>query len=153
MWTIFGCKWHFPLWWHNICFWQQQEVPGKKKINKKNPGVAGRWSVLIMRPHLSLSCIFWTNDLTWIIVKTWEKYIFSLDPTGIVVLIVPIEDRLKNIVKRSDFIDGFANICTVLCKYIHGYVQFNERVCSISWTARCNLMLYERQFNALWTAI
>ena len=78
MWTILAVNGISPLVLFHMLWTQNREVPKKKKLNKKDPGVAGRWSVMIMRPHLSLCPIFCTNDLTCIIVKTWEKYIFSL---------------------------------------------------------------------------
>ena len=78
MWTIFGCKWHFPISWHNIWYWTWQKgVPRKKKLIKKNQGVAGRWSKLIMRLHLSL-CLYILNKwLNMYHCKDLGKYIFS----------------------------------------------------------------------------
>ena len=44
----------------------------KKKIKKKYPGVAGRWSSLIMRPF----CLYiLRNDLANMIVRAWENMI------------------------------------------------------------------------------
>ena len=77
LWSFKAVKWHFPSVPVNSDWKYVQEVPRKKNIKKKNPGVTGRWSLLIMWPHLSLVFIFW--KLTWsIIVKTWENISLSL---------------------------------------------------------------------------
>ena len=54
--TIFGCKWHFPSsdLKYDIVHDKKDRVPRKKKLIKKNQGVAGRWSKLIMRLHPGL---------------------------------------------------------------------------------------------------
>ena len=81
MWTIFGCKWHFP----------SRDTTYDIEHDKKECQERRNWSRRIKVSQEdgqnwscgSISvfvCIFWTNDLICIIVKTWENIssLFSL---------------------------------------------------------------------------
>ena len=83
MWTIFGCKWHFP----------SRDTTYDIEHDKKECQERRNWSRRIKVSQEdgqnwscgSISvfvCIFWTNDLICIIVKTWENIssLFSLNP-------------------------------------------------------------------------
>ena len=74
MWTIFGCKWHFP----------SRDTTYDIEHDKKECQERRNWSRRIKVSQEdgqnwscgSISvfvCIFWTNDLICIIVKTWEN--------------------------------------------------------------------------------
>ena len=86
MWTIFGCKWHFP----------SRDTTYDIEHDKKECQERRNWSRRIKVSQEdgqnwscgSISvfvCIFWTNDLICIIVKTWENIssLFSLSQSWI----------------------------------------------------------------------
>ena len=84
MWTIFGCKWHFP----------SRDTTYDIEHDKKECQERRNWSRRIKVSQEdgqnwscgSISvfvCIFWTNDLICIIVKTWEN-ISSLSLSSLV---------------------------------------------------------------------
>ena len=78
MWTIFGCKWHFP----------SRDTTYDIEHDKKECQERRNWSRRIKVSQEdgqnwscgSISvfvCIFWTNDLICIIVKTWVNISFN----------------------------------------------------------------------------
>ena len=107
MWTIFGCKWHFP----------SRDTTYDIEHDKKECQERRNWSRRIKVSQEdgqnwscgSISvfvCIFWTNDLICIIVKTWEN-ISSLSLSPSTLDRTNIDPFSKLSAAERNFVDGF----------------------------------------------